>query len=576
MSGDKDKKQPDPYKAERQEAAQQNGTLDAVMDMTKIINPWGPNRGFHFGKTSFEGYDLNEMIDIVESANPELVESAGTALVAARDAINDAAEELRINLGDVDWEGEAHTAFYTWGNDLVSTAVALATYADVVGTQVLAASSGLASVRKSMPPRDTRTDPKTVDDIPEAKRVDSNDEYAAAVKAESHRQEAINQMYRLASFYTVSGGMMQTAEEPVFPKMPNVGVPEPQNFIGADPPTTGETRSLSNTSFSEATRQHAVSASTERRQVDAALPTAKSGDDAVTSPDRHIGTQIDSVGTLPPQETVKPTPVTSPTTAGPNATPVTPTPMAPVVAPPVSRGPVGRTSGIGGAPATRTPATAQGRVGGMPPAAQAGRTGTGPMGPMGRAATPGQAGGRTTGPMGRGVIGGVPKAAAPTSQQAGVAGGVPRGPVTGMGPTNPGRTVTSRAGAGRTADGVVGGRPVAGTGATTPGTNGSRVPRGTVIGGQNASTPRGTGERPGQRGVIGAPGSTTGTGQPPRRSIGRPDGVVGTPTGRAAESRNGGRGPGGTSVTRGATGNQNSGETRARRKERRDGASSTD
>ncbi|MFH8803637.1 hypothetical protein ACH4F6_29185 [Streptomyces sp. NPDC017936] len=574
MSGDKGKKQPDPYKPERDEAAQQNGTLDAVMDMTKIINPWGSNRGIHFGKTSFEDYDLNEMIDIVESSNPELVESAGTALVAARDAITKAAEELSLNLVDVDWEGEAHTAFYDWGNDLVSTAYDLASYADTVGTQVLAASSGLASVRKSMPPRDSRTDPKTVDDIPEAKRVDSNDEYTAAVKAEGHRQEAINQMYRLASFYTVSTGTMQSAEEPVFPKMPDVGVPEASP--GYNPKKdqevhrTGTLQAVGD-SDSGTTRYHAVDSAVARPHVEGVPSSDKSGNESVLSPERHVGTEIDSVGTLPPQETVRPVPVTSPTTTGPNVTPVvTPGPMAPVVAPPVPRGQVGRASGTNGVPAARTPAAGQGRAGGMLPGAQAARTGTGPMGPVGRAATPGQAAGRTTGPMGRGVIGGVPKAAGPTARQA---TGVPRGPVTGMGPTNPGRAVTGRAGVARTADGVVGGRPVTGT---TPGTNGSKVSRGTVIGGQNAPTSRGAGERPGQRGVIGKPGSTTSTGQTPRRPVGSPDGVVGAPTGRATGSRNAGRGPGGPGVTRGVAGNQRSGETRARREERRDGSSSTD
>ncbi len=158
MSGDD--KQPE-YAAEHQEADQQNGTLDAFMNVTKVL-PFGlgSGQGFHFGKTSFEGYDLNAMIDIVESANPELLEGAGNALVAARDAFNKAAEELGTNLGDIDWQGEAHTAFSTWGTDLVTTAYALATYADTVGTQVMAASSGLASVRKSMPPRDSRIDPR--------------------------------------------------------------------------------------------------------------------------------------------------------------------------------------------------------------------------------------------------------------------------------------------------------------------------------------------------------------------------------------------------------------------------------
>ncbi|MET9063073.1 hypothetical protein ABZX99_35310 [Streptomyces antibioticus] len=586
MSGDD--KQPE-YAAEHQDAAQQNGTLDAVMNVTKIL-PFGMGgRGFHFGSTSFEGYDLNAMIDIVESANPELLEDAGNALVAARDAITKAAEELSTNLGDIDWKGEAHTAFTTWGTDLVSTAYSLATYADTVGTQVIAAGSGLASVRKSMPPRDNRTDPKTVDEIPTPKRVDTNDEYAAAVKAESHRQEAINQMYRLASFYTVSGGMMQGAEEPVFPKMPNVGVPEPTSSPRFGDPEA-PVGSLGTARDSDTTGGQSVDRSAGRVGAEELSPPRKSDEGSVTPPTRPIGTEIDSVGTLPPQDTVKPTPVAPPTTTT-GGPPVGPNPpIGPVVTPPVARGQSGRTTGFGGA---KGPLSTQGRVGGTRGGSTAGRTGTGPMGrggmpgqatgrtggpmgrgampgqtpmgrgampgqaagrtggPMGRGAMPGQAAGRTSGPMGRGVVGGTPKPAGSTGKQA---GGVPRGPVNGMNAMNPGRN-----GAGR--PGVVGGKPV--TGGTTPGANGPRVPRGTVIGREGAQPSRNTGERPGQRGVIGANTPKTNPAQTSRRTAGSPDGVVGAPKG-------------GAGAPRGRGGKQRSGETRSRREERRDGTSAND
>ncbi|MDQ0598513.1 hypothetical protein QF037_002858 [Streptomyces canus] len=563
MSGDG--KGPGHYQPEHQDAAQQNGTLDAVMGATRI-NPFGGNRGMHFGKTSFEGHDLNQMIDIVESASPELIESAGTSLIDARDAINDAANELTRSLGDVDWEGEAHGAFYKWGMDLVTTALDLAGYADTVGTQVMAASSGLASVRKAMPPRDGRSDPKSVADIPEAKRVDGNAEYSAAVKAEGDRQEAINQMYRLASFYSVSAGSMQAAEEPVFPPMPDVGVPQPPPEFG-DPrtPTPGQESisSLSN------------SGSTHKSTLDTGVGGAHSGDQSLshksagasaTSPEPHVGTEIDSVGTLPPQETVKPTHVTPPSTAGPNTTPVGSTPpFAPVAGPPAVRGPAGRTSGFGGVPGTRAPASAQGRAGGATGRTPAGRTGTSPMGSTGRAVAPGQAGGRTAGPMGRGVVGGVPRTGGPAAKQT---GGVPRGPVNGMGSANPGRT-----GVGRTTNGVVGGKPVTGA---TPGANGSRVPRGAVIGGEGVPTSRVTGEKPGQRGVIGVSNAAAGTGQTSRRPVGSPDGVIGTPKGRNPGPRDGGRTPGAAGVPRGPADNQGSGERRSRRDERRDGPSAND
>ncbi|MFG3267112.1 hypothetical protein [Streptomyces bobili] len=588
-------KKPDHYQAERQEATQQNSSIDNLKDRAAFFSPPPPGTPAGFGKTSFEGYDLNQMIDIVESASPETLETAATALVDARDAIKEAADELSRNLGAVDWEGEAHTAFYKWGMDLTTTAQALATYADEVGTQVLAAGSGLASVRKSMPPRDTRLVRKTVDDIPTPAQVDTNKDYAAAVKAEKDRQEAINQMYRLASFYTVSSGMMQLAEEPVFPKMPDVGVPPPPPGWGKIKDPANQT-ALSDAGDSAATRQHSVANGTDRPSaVD--LPTSpKRGDEAVVLPDRHVGTEIDSVGTLPHQDTMKPTTVTPPSTAGPSGSPVgTVPPFVPGVVPPTFRGQSGRTSGFGGMPTSKLPTSAQGRVGGVPGGTAAGRmgTGTGPIGPtgrasvpgqaggrgsgsvgpVGRASTPGQVGGRGVGPTGRGVVGGVPRAG---GQPADRSGSVPRSPATGMGPTHPTRPGVGRTGAGRTGDGVVGGRPVIGG---APGTNGSRLPRGTVVGGEGALTSRATGERPGQRGVIGTPGSTTGrgAGQAARRPADNsPEGVVGTPKSRASGSRNSGNTPGGPGGTRGSARNQASGETRSRRDERRDDASPTD
>ncbi|MFM9498804.1 hypothetical protein ACKI1Q_35035 [Streptomyces galilaeus] len=611
-------KKPDHYQAERQEATQQNSSIDNLKDRAAFFSPPPPGTPAGFGKTSFEGYDLNQMIDIVESASPETLETAATALVDARDAIKEAADELSRNLGAVDWEGEAHTAFYKWGMDLTTTAQALATYADEVGTQVLAAGSGLASVRKSMPPRDTRLVRKTVDDIPTPAQVDTNKDYAAAVKAEKDRQEAINQMYRLASFYTVSSGMMQLAEEPVFPKMPDVGVPPPPPGYGDpdEPPVErGSLSRVADSGNSGTTGHKAANTSAERPHAEE-LPTShKDVGDSVVTQGRQVGTELNSVGTLPSQDIVKPTTVAPPSTSGPSGTPTgTVPPFAPGAVPPTFRGTAGRSSRFGGMPVNGLPTSAQGRVGGVPGGTAAGRTGTGPMspmgrapmtgqaggrgaagpvgpmgrapvtgqtggrgaagpvGPMGRAPVTGQAGGRGTGPMGRGVVGGVSR---PGGQAAERSGGVPRGTMPGMGATNPARPGAGRTGAGRTNDGVIGGRPVSGG---VSGTNGPRLPRGTVVGGEGVPPSRATGERPGQRGVIGTSGSTTGTGagQAARRPAGSPEGVVGTPKRRASGSRNSGSTSGGASVPRGAARNQGSGEERSRRDERRDGTSSTD
>ncbi|WP_157880617.1 hypothetical protein [Streptomyces sp. Root1310] len=557
-------KKSDQYQTERQEAAQQNSGVEDAVNKAAVISPGSLSSPGGFGKTSFEGYDLNAMIDIVESANPETLENAATALVDARDAINEAANELSRNLGNVDWEGEAHTAFYTWGMNLTTTALALATYTDEVGTQVLAASSGLASVRKSMPPRDSRADPKKVEDIPTPQRVEGNEEYTAAVKADKDRQEAINQMYRLASFYTVSSGMMSLAEEPEFPQMPGMGVPEPSPDYGKfkDPPGQGP---LSSASDVGTTSHHSAATGTERPRAEN-LPSSHSrGDETVRLPEHHVGTEIDSVGTLPSQDAVKPIAVTASPTAVPSATSAgTVSPFAPTGLPPALRGAAGRTSGVGGIPASRA-TSAQGRVGGAPSGTAAGRTGAGPMGQVGRAAAAGKTGGRTTGPMGRGVVGAAPKTG---GQATGRTGGVPRGPVTGMGATNPGRPGSGRTGAGRTGDGIVGGRPVA---AGAPGGKATRLPRGTVVGGESAPASRAGGEKPGQRGVVGTSGSTRGAGKAARRAAGSPDGVVGNPKGRVSGNATGGPG-----AARGPARNQGGGEGRSSRDKRSDDASVTD
>jgi len=544
MSGDKNTS-PDPYT----QAQAQNGTLDAVMQTGKVLNPFGgaSMRGIHFGRTSFEGYDLNDMIDIVESAKPELLEAAGTALVAARDAIKAAAEELKGNLPGIDWQGEAHSAFDRWAQSLVKTAEGVGDYADVIGTQVLAAGAGLAQVRASMPPRDTRSERKTVDDIPESKRVESNEEYAAALKAEKNRQEAINQMYRLASFYTVSAGYMQQAEEPVFPKMPNVGVPEPQKEGSYDPlPGAGYN---GDTNLGAASGEGTGAGARRAPETGAVEPGTREQLAERTSTDgpapQPVGTEIDSVGALPPQEAVKPTTGTPPLGGGPQTAPGAPgtvPPMAPGVSPPVGRGPLGRPAGPGGIPPTKLPSSSQGRIGGLPGTGpvtrpgpvpgQAGMrpgpvpgpgpvTGRGPAtpGPGGSAARPSQTVPRVMGPGAQGIVGGVPKSAGPVT---GHAGSVPRSAV--------GATA-----AGRSNGGVVGGRPV--TGATS-GRTSSKLPRGTVIGGEGTSPPRTPGRKPDQRGVIGAAPATPPAGRTPSRSANSGGGVVGVPRGKGSGTRN--------------------------------------
>ncbi|WP_406174075.1 hypothetical protein [Streptomyces sp. NBC_00996] len=547
-----DEKQQQDHKVDLEHVNQQVGVIDATNAVSQMLNNTFLGGGVRFfGKTNFEGHQLNHMIDMVESANPDHLESAGQALWDARDAINDAAEELSGHVGRVDWEGEAGSAFRTWGGNLVNHARDLATFAEVAGTQITAAATGLASVRKSMPPRDARTDPKTVADIPAPARLETNDEYAAAVQAEDHRQEAINQMNRLSSFYAVSEETLAAQEPPTFEPMPGVGVPKPDPSFGEGGQAGGVERgSLSAASESGTAHHQSADTALGASHSDDTLRSSNGLDDSLTYPDRNVGTEIDSVGTLPPQETARPTTGAPPSVTGLSGAPggTTVPPFGGGSVPPAFGGPAGRTAGFRGATGSRAPILGQGRAS-TPGGTSGGRTGRGPMGPVGRAAATGQAGGRgaTTAagksPMGRSVAGGVPRAGGTASGRVGGASG---GRASGMGATGAGRT-----------GGVVGGRP---TTAGTAGTNGSRMPRGTVVGGEGAAGSRTTGERPGQRGVIGTPNPTTGAGagQTPRRSASNPDGVVGAPKGRVSGAKNSGFTSGGTGLVRGPVGSQGS------------------
>jgi uncharacterized protein YukE len=539
----------DPCAEERQAAEVQVSAIDIATTGTSIASRVLGIQYRGLGKTNFEGHDLNEMIDMVESANPEHLESAAEALAKAKTAIHDAAEELDGHIRKVDWEGESGNAFREWGGNLVLHARKLAEFAGNAGTQMMAASTGLASVRRAMPPRDTRPVRKTVADIPTPEQVQSNKEYAAAVKAEKDRQEAINQMNRLASFYAVSEEHLAAQEPPTFQVMPDVGVPKPQWSWKERPVPQADEGTVTHkpVAFDHDTKpvvlDHDTSSvvSGHTRSSDTTTPLDRVDGSRVV-PDTHVGTKIDSMSTLPPQETARPLPTPEPSVTGTSgASGGMVPPIASGTVPPAFGGPAGRVTGLGGVSGTkppisgnRPPISAQGRVGG------AGGTATGrsATGPVGRAATTGQSaihGGKGTAsrsPMGRGITGRTPRP---------------------VGGTAPGRTGGTPSTGVPRGNGVVGGRPT-----TNAESTGSRLPRGTVVGAEGGTPARTPAGKIGQRGVIGTPDSKTGarSGQAARSIPGNPDGVVGKPMGRTPAGGNGGPVGNSPKATQVSTGNK--------------------
>ncbi|MEV7115294.1 WXG100 family type VII secretion target [Streptomyces anulatus] len=467
------------------------------------------------GRTSFEGHELNAMIDMVENSNPEHLESAGEALWKARDAIRRAAKELKDHLKGVDWQGESGTAFRAFGTGLVAHAEKLGDFADAAGTQITVAGTGLASVKSAMPPRDSRLIRKMPDDIEFPARIEANPEYEAAVKVEKNRQEAINQVNRLASYYSVSEDVLSAQEPPRFETPLNIDMPKPEPGrqersvssvpIGSD--GTLDNRAVPDTSGRLTTGDSAPVAAANRPQVEVL--------GSASLPDTSTRTEINSVA--PPKA---PTMVTS-TPPLPSPTPTT----GPVGAPPVSVPPSFMNTTQGVPPRSTGPAVSR-------PVNQPG------LG-MGKAQPTGG------GPVAKGPGG--PPVGRPSPMGGGTSTGRP--------PVGPQSPITGRST-------PTGGRPVTGQGGTSTGGAPRAGGRTGIVGGTPQHTPQGRTGASGQRGVIGGRGAAAAA----SRSGGRPaqasgaNGVVGAPRKAGGAGSNAkGFTAGGAGLVRGPAVRRNSG-----------------
>jgi hypothetical protein len=486
------------------------------------------------GRTSFEGHQLNTMIDLVENTKPEHLESAGKSLWDARDAIKKAAQELEDHIKGVDWEGESGTAFRAFGKGLVAHARKLGDFADVAGTQITVAGTGLASVRSAMPPRDSRQVRKDPDDIELPGRTADNPEYQAALKVEKDRQEAINQINRLASYYSVSGERLEGQEPPRFEKQLAIGMPPPDDRWRPPPSGTSSERSesLGNSAVPVASGRSTAGdsgavAATNRLQSEvlgsAPLPVASTATEINSVAPPQVPTTINGTPPLP-SPTPTPTPATGPTGVPPSL-------MMPGLTNPV-QGSTQRPTGPPGMPRTVSQ-TGQGMGKAQPTGA--GPVAKGPGGPPVGRPGPMQGGGPFTGRPPGG-----PQSQSPTAGQSGVTGGRP---ISGQGGTS---AVGGPRAGGR--NGIVGGTPQhAPQGRAAAGGSGQRG----VIGGRGAAaatSPSGgrATSASGANGVVGAPRKAAGTGSNAKGFTAGGAGLVRGPAGRRKSGREDDEGNGST------------------------------
>ncbi|SCD61004.1 hypothetical protein GA0115239_10433 [Streptomyces sp. BpilaLS-43] len=180
--------------------------------------------------TPFDSMSHEDMLAWLDKANSGAVKGASDRLLSAATEIKKVATELKDRPQRVSWEGEGAKAFRTWSADLANATLRLGDFSSGVSEWLAEASNAIATAQASVP----RTHAGAQANL-DAARIARNDPDASTVAREaaetliatqeSNRQEAADQMRRLAQAYAFSAKKMDALERPVFPPPPGAIVP---------------------------------------------------------------------------------------------------------------------------------------------------------------------------------------------------------------------------------------------------------------------------------------------------------------------------------------------------------------
>ncbi|MFB0629203.1 WXG100 family type VII secretion target [Streptomyces sp. AB3(2024)] len=323
--------------------------------------------------TDFEAYSHEQLLAMIASLDSATVVARATQLQGAAVAIKDIGESLRKHQV-TGWEGEAADSFQEWVTWAGNATLRLADYSEEGSKWMTQAAQTMLEVKTNTPKYDT----SAAADLAAAHKF-HNDPDAQQLGRTAHsklngdRQEAIQQLTKLAQSYDLSATQMNKAEIPTFPPPPKVFEPIRVSAGDTDldrarggsiggsvsgsasyvPPTPGSGAS-----------SNVQSSGTHQLPPDSNLPTqphpTPSPSQIISG--RDVGVDLDHVATLPDR-------TAPPATGGPGGpSPVGPSipsggPLLPPPLPPVP-GHVGRTGGPFSG--TRPPVGVGGKGGGIP------------------------------------------------------------------------------------------------------------------------------------------------------------------------------------------------------------------
>ncbi|MEU5402024.1 hypothetical protein ABZ348_22325 [Streptomyces sp. NPDC005963] len=473
--------------------------------------------GSLFGTTDFEAHSHEQLLAMVEAANPKSLETLSAQLTDAAKTITEIGEDLKTYITTVPWEGEAGKAMETWGEGAWKATLQLGEYSNVGGKWMGLAAQTLREVKQNMPP----VDATAKGNVESAKQFRNLPDYKellgpAQAKLREDKAQAVQQMNKLAQSYSLSTFVISAAEAPTFPPPPGEFVPQAEQqrqelvgtsrqesraAVGSQPDSARRVRGVESGDFQTQGRPEPGTVPPTQSHTEGVRPSPPPVDRPTGQP---VGMEIDSVDTLPPPTASQPqTPSSGPLPNRPDGA----SPVLPGLVPPT----FARSPGSSGLPGSAGGSGAgKGAVGGrgvVPP----GHVGTvGSAGPVG--ATGGVAASRV--PLARegGIVGGKP--VMPTTNNP--SGAIPRGPVIGTENTTGSRSGAMGRGMAGMPGGMYGGGPMGG--ADQSGVSGGRrlaSEAGGVVGGRQQQPGQGSARpfTPGGSGLVRGSGEQSQSGR---------------------------------------------------------------
>ncbi|MFG2814202.1 hypothetical protein [Streptomyces sp. NPDC048410] len=186
-------------------------------------------------RTDFESMTHEQLAAMLDSANRESAAHIASKLYDAASTITKIGEDLSKHVKSLEWQGEAGDSFREWGGHTASATLRLGDYAGEASQWMSRVSAAIADAKGSMPDTSETTNAKAVladahKTIEAAKQPGArNDPDARKAAATAHsdasdaqfyieatRQDAIQQMRKLADTYEHSATQINSVTPPTF------------------------------------------------------------------------------------------------------------------------------------------------------------------------------------------------------------------------------------------------------------------------------------------------------------------------------------------------------------------------